>query len=47
MKAQRVMSVAGRSRPLVKLRSERRHDGPVFQVGPWVGGRLPLLDLGY
>lgn len=47
LKAHWVMSVAGRSRQSVKLTSERRHDGPVFQVGPWVKGRLLLFDLGY
>lgn len=47
MKAHWVMSVTGQSQQSVKLTSERRHDGPVFQVGPWVKGRLLLFDLGY
>jgi len=47
LKAHWVMSVAGNGRQSVKLTSEREHDGPVFQVGPWVAGRLLLFDLGY
>jgi putative transposase len=47
LKAHWVLSVAGNSRQSVKLTAERRHDGPVFQVGPWVKGRLLLFDLGY
>jgi len=47
MKAHWIMSVAGKSRQSVKLTAERRHDGPVLQVGPWVAGRLMLFDLGY
>ena len=47
LKAHWVISVAGNSRQSVKLTSEREHDGPVFKVGPWVGGRLLLFDLGY
>ncbi len=47
MKTHWVMSVTGRSRQSVKLTGERRQDGPVFRVGPWVRGRLVLFDLGY
>jgi len=47
IKAHWVMSVTGRSRQSVKLTGGRRHDGPVFQVGPWVKGSLLLFDLAY
>jgi IS4 transposase len=41
------MSVAGASRQSVRLTAERRSDGQVLVVGPWVRGRLLLFDLGY
>ena len=42
-----VLSVVGRGARSVKITSERRNDGRVFQVGPWVRNRLLLFDLGY
>jgi putative transposase len=47
LKAHAVISVTGAGRQSIKITSERRHDGPVFQVGKWVAGRLLLFDLGY
>lgn len=42
-----VMSVVGAGPRSVRITSERVHDGPVFQVGKWVKGRLLLFDLAY
>lgn len=47
LKAHAVISVTGAGKQSIKITSERRHDGPVFQVGKWVAGRLLLFDLGY
>lgn len=47
LKAHVVLSVRGAGDSSVKVTSERRHDGPVFTVGPWVKDRLLLFDLGY
>ena len=46
MKAHVVMSVRGAGRSSIKVTSERRHDGPVFTIGPWIKGHLLLYDLG-
>lgn len=42
-----VMSVTGRSGHTVRLSGERRNDGHMLRVGPWVRDRLLLFDLGY
>ncbi len=42
-----VLSVLGAGTRSVRITSERVHDGPVFQVGKWVKGRLLLFDLAY
>ena len=42
-----VLSVLGAGPRSVRITSERVHDGPVFQVGKWVKGRLLLFDLAY
>jgi len=47
LKMHTVLSVLGTGPRSVRITSERVHDGPVFQVGPWVKGRLLLFDLGY
>ncbi len=47
LKAHAVISVTGAGKQSIKITSERRHDGPVFQVGKWVSGKLLLFDLGY
>jgi putative transposase len=47
LKMHTVLSVLGAGPRSVRITSERVHDGPVFQVGPWVKGRLLLFDLGY
>jgi putative transposase len=47
LKAHTVLSVSGAGKTSVKVTSERVHDGPVFQVGPWVRDHLLLFDLGY
>jgi putative transposase len=47
LKAHTILSVSGAGKTSVKVTSERVHDGPVFQVGPWVRDHLLLFDLGY
>ncbi len=47
LKLHTVLSVLGTGPRSLRITSERVHDGPVFQVGPWVKGRLLLFDLGY
>ena len=47
LKAHAIISVTGAGKQSVKITSERKHDGPVFRVGPWVAQRLLLFDLGY
>lgn len=47
LKAHAIISVTGAGKQSIKITSERKHDGPVFQVGPSVAGRLLLFDLGY
>ena len=47
LKMHTVLSVLGTGPRSIRITSERVHDGPVFQVGPWVKGRLLLFDLGY
>jgi putative transposase len=47
LKLHAVLSVTGAGDQSVKVTDGRRHDGPVFTVGPWVAGKLLLFDLGY
>lgn len=47
LKMHAVLSVLGAGPRSVRVTSERVHDGPVFQVGPWVRDRLLLFDLAY
>lgn len=47
LKMHAVLSVAAAGLRSLKLTAERAHDGPIFQVGPWVKDRLLLFDLGY
>lgn len=47
LKAHVVMSVRGAGASSVKVTAERRHDGPVFKIGPWIKDHLLLFDLGY
>ncbi len=47
LKAHVVFAVAGAGKQTVKLTAERRSDRRTFQVGPWVRGKLLLVDLGY
>lgn len=47
LKAHWVMSVSGAGKHSVRVTPGRRHDGPVFQVGKWVAGKLLMFDLGY
>jgi putative transposase len=47
LKMHAVLSVLGAGPRSVRVTSERVHDGPVFQVGPWVKDRLLLFDLAY
>jgi len=47
LKMHAVISVMGKGNNSLKVTPERRHDGPVFQVGPWIKGKLLLFDLGY
>ena len=47
LKMHAVLSVNGAGDNSIKITAERRHDGPVFRVGPWVQGKLLLFDLGY
>jgi len=47
LKMHAVISVRGKGPNSIKVTSERRHDGPVFTVGPWVKDKLLLFDLGY
>ena len=47
LKAHVIMSVRGVGGQSVKVTAERRHDGPVFRIGPWVRDHLLMFDLGY
>ncbi len=47
LKLHAVVSVMGGGDQSIKLTEGKRHDGPVFTVGPWVAGKLLLFDLGY
>ncbi len=47
LKMHAVISVTGAGDQSVKVTAGKRHDGPVFTVGPWVAGKLLLFDLGY
>lgn len=47
LKAHVVFAVAGAGKQTVKLTAERRSDRRSFQLGPWVRGKLLLVDLGY
>ena len=42
-----VINVAGRSARSVQLVAGKRHDVTILQVGPWVAGKLLILDLAY
>lgn len=42
-----VTTVVGTSKTDVKITSEKVRDVNAIEVGPWVGGRLLLFDLGY
>ena len=47
LKAHWVMSVSGDGKHSVRVTPGKRHDGPVFQVGKRVAGKLLMFDLGY
>ena len=47
LKVHALMTVNGRGLRSVKITSERKNDGRVLQIGPWVEDRLLLFDLGY
>src|SRR5487761_797740 len=47
LKMHAVISVTGAGNQSVKVTEGKRHDGPVFTVGPWVAEKLLLFDLGY
>ena len=47
LKAHLVLNVTGAGKQTVKLSAAREHDRRAFQLGPWVKGRLLLMDLGY
>jgi len=42
-----VLNVTGRSARSVQIVSGSRHDSTILKVGPWVTGKLLLLDLAY
>ncbi len=42
-----VINVAGRSARSVQLVSGSRHDVTILKVGPWIAGKLLLMDLAY
>jgi putative transposase len=42
-----VLNVAGRSARSVQIVSGSRHDSTILKLGPWVSGKLLLLDLAY
>lgn len=42
-----VLNVAGRSARSVQIVKGSRHDSTILKVGPWVAGKLLLLDLAY
>lgn len=42
-----VLNVTGRSARSVQIVSGSRHDSTILEVGPWVAGKLLLLDLAY
>jgi IS4 transposase len=47
LKAHVVFAVTGAGKQTVKLTPERRSDRRTLQLGPWVRGKLLLIDLGY
>ncbi|HEX7479701.1 MAG TPA: IS4 family transposase [Polyangiales bacterium] len=47
LKAHVVFAVTGVGKQTVKLTAERSSDRRAFQLGPWVRGKLLLVDLGY
>jgi IS4 transposase len=47
LKAHVVFAVTGAGKQTVQLTPERRSDRRTFQLGPWVRGKLLLIDLGY
>lgn len=47
LKMHAVISVLGSGNQSIKVTEGKRHDGPVFTVGPWVKEKLLLFDLGY
>jgi IS4 transposase len=42
-----VINVAGRSARSVQLVAGKRHDVSILKLGPWVAGKLLILDLAY
>jgi IS4 transposase len=47
LKAHVVFAVTGAGKQTVKITGERRSDRRAFTLGPWVRGKLLILDLGY
>lgn len=47
LKAHVVFSVTGAGKQTVKITGERRSDRRAFTLGPWVRGKLLIVDLGY
>jgi len=42
-----VLSVVGHTATQIKLTGQRPNEGKLLSIGPWVAGRLLLLDLGF
>ena len=42
-----VMSVFGQTATQIKLTGQRPNEGKLLSIGPWVAGRLLLIDLGF
>jgi putative transposase len=42
-----VLSVFGHTATQIKLTSQRPNEGKLLSIGPWVAGRLLLIDLGF
>lgn len=42
-----VLNVVGRSARSIQIVSGSRHDSTILKIGPWIAGKLLLLDLAY
>jgi len=47
LKLHAVFSAKGAGKNSIRVTSQRKHEAPLFRIGPWVADKLLLFDLGF